>query len=758
MRGIVNVLMVFVTTVTLMSVNAFALDKGKTMFAPSTDVYDFTFEDSKNENSLVATLVKVDKIEQSVKKVLGLFPRVAIIEYCNDKGNKQYDCPIDEVACDASTDKVICPQGGKLNPDRDMCQVNPKIVCPNGYTWDKSIDKCISHNVCLSGGILNEKLDRCEKIVDNHCPNGYKYDTSRDVCWKKVVCLHGGSFNPSRDRCELTVTKSCPSGYNYISSTDRCERNPICPSGMYYNARYNKCLRHFIKSCPSGYSLGAVDGNSNQCQKIVNSLDNCPRGYSYNPATNRCRGGSACSRGSWNGSYCAGSSNYTYNASKVGKVDECRVALFFYGGSAFRGAFSAKTGTYFSKLPAIYCYSDGTIGVPGYPSTMVKPNTRGPGYGPGGVFLNYTKPTYKYTCPKGGKLSGSKCIKNSSFSDRPSCPAGNAGVTSDGKCYANPKCPSSSFANISTKKDKCYTGYSKYCPSGSHYYSSLDMCIKDASCPGGSLDTYRDKCFLSYSPTCSYGNYDNKNRICYSNPICSLGNYNSLANECRAKVTRYCGTNYSWDDKSRKCIDHPVCSKDSSFKYNSSINYSSTLNVCVSTTEHDCPSLYTYSSLPVEKCENVPICSEGVYDPNLNSCYKGDICPISPSISCKGPKHHSYCSPYSCNDNHKCGYAICQQGTPSPGYPIMNRNFFGIQPSKTATRTCYKQKCDLVKNKYISYCGQLSCPKGFGVYEKNGNCYKKACPNTTIEKNGRCYKLGCPNGYQLTGGNQCIKK
>lgn len=48
--------------------------------------------------------------------------------------------------------------------------------------------------------------------------------------------------------------------------------------------------------------------------------------------------------------------------------------------------------------------------------------------------------------------------------------------------------------------------------------------------------------------------------------------------------------------------------------------------------------------------------------------------------------------------------------------------------------------CDLVRNSKVSYCVTGECPKVNGIYEVNGYCKLKSCPDNTYEVNGRCVK------------------
>ena len=320
----------------------------------------------------------------------------------------------------------------------------------------------------------------------------------------------------------------------------------------------------------------------------------------------------------------------------------------------------------------------------------------------------------------------------------PSCPSGYT-VSSNGMCIANPSCSSGGLFDGSI--DKCYLSYNKTCPSNSTYYSALDMCKADPVCAKGVLDTSSDKCYLSYTPTCSYGNYDSNNGICYSSPVCDLGNYNSANKRCIATVAKNCGNYYTWDDSSKKCINTPVCPKDQGYSLNSTIGYSPLLKKCISDTQHDCAGNYTYSPLPVEKCEIVPVCENGVYSNTTNGCFSNEYkCPIDPSLPCVGvePGNH-WCSPWKCNQDNKCGYAYCPNNNPGQDGNWEPRwNFYNFK--YISDGQCIDAKCDLALNKDISYCSKSACPKGFGVYEKDGHCYKKACPENTYEYNGHCYK------------------
>jgi len=121
--------------------------------------------------------------------------------------------------------------------------------------------------------------------------------------------------------------------------------------------------------------------------------------------------------------------------------------------------------------------------------------------------------------------------------------------------------------------------------------------------------------------------------------------------------------------------------------------------------------------------------------PNCNSA-------TPPTNNCK--KNQYFCSQYNCNIDNKCGYAYCASGVfpASEKYP-QNESMNLVKPSKINSTVCTKNICDLVSETRFSYCGgDPVCPKGFGVVEQNGNCYKPECPpNSMLSGDGGCYRM-----------------
>jgi hypothetical protein len=122
-------------------------------------------------------------------------------------------------------------------------------------------------------------------------------------------------------------------------------------------------------------------------------------------------------------------------------------------------------------------------------------------------------------------------------------------------------------------------------------------------------------------------------------------------NQCIATVGKECGTYTLSPDNNQLCIKEVECPVDSSFALSDTITYSGVLDKCVSEAEHICPAGDTYSytwNKSVGKCELVPICVEGVYNPDTDGCYVGDLtCPVG-DYPCLPINGKNYCSPNPC--------------------------------------------------------------------------------------------------------------
>ncbi len=246
-------------------------------------------------------------------------------------------CPIGAVDCTNNTSAPICPPGSTLNTARDMCSASPTVICGSGYTWDSSVDRCVTPVTCPDGGTYNPNTNRCEKIVQNDCPPGYTYDANRAICWMAVNCGPGAVFAPSRDRCESPPNWNCPPGFTYNPARASCEAPPYCPPPTIFNTATTRCETAAQGTCPTGYTFntalnrctasvicpsgGTFDSMSEQCELTATS--SCQPGWTLNSATGKCERPPACPPpGSYNPAeqlcYATGSEGcppgYTYNS------------------------------------------------------------------------------------------------------------------------------------------------------------------------------------------------------------------------------------------------------------------------------------------------------------------------------------------------------------------------------------------------------------------------------------------------------------
>lgn len=568
-------------------------------------------------------------------------------------------CPIGAVSCEDGGTEPICPAGSVLNTERDMCQADPVGVCGAGYTYDTTLDLCVAPVACPDGGTFNAEENRCEKLVTNQCPTSYTYDSARDVCWKAVGCP-GGSFVPARDRCEAPVGNGCSDpSYTYNATRDRCEKAPVCSQGT-YNGTYDRCLLNFTKGCPSGYTYNAT---RDRCER----QPVCSQG-TFNPASNRCEWTSTSTYAAT--ATTTGGVNYTVpvyklcvsgtvlngsclGAEKLTTVNQFVAATGYLSTNSFSGsqAVSSTCDTIVLGQCTAHWYltadSSSTVGYMstssfsgGIPLVNVATGSIPPKYylylylNPGAI-IGYMAPTSgnyggttTYSCPNGGTLSGTTCTVTTLNQIFPNCPSGTMDYTNH----------------------LCYAAYNPECPSGMTYDAAIQYCYQSAVCSNGSLDISRDVCYQGKSMICnSPWILDSARSICYSPPVCTLGSYNATLDQCLATITRNCGT-YSWDAVSSKCINSVTCPTDPAFSLNSTVAFSEALDACSSQAEHNCPTETSYNGPPIKKCEAVPVCGAGSYNPEKDKCYQGDSCPMGTQYTCMEYQGTAQCSPNECFD------------------------------------------------------------------------------------------------------------
>jgi len=676
----------------------------------------------------------------------GIFDNESEIQQCIKADNGAgYVCPIDKVACEATYEQPLCPEG-TLNTQRHMCQADATVKCPRSYTWDSSLDKCVLTPACPDGGVLNTVRDRCEKTVINECPEGYTYDSVHDICVKNVDC-GDGVFIPERNRCEKSVILTCPAGYTLVGN--KCVADPSCSAGTTYNSEYDKCVESFTKECPSGYTYNDATGRceaepicpsgftynavTNRCETRATVSYNCPSGTYYNSSTGKCEATPDSQSDDITASVSCSSWGYDYNECSIDGIDEiksvklqsqtsdagCRTAFTTDTGTALCSSqttevptpgscfnFDPKTLWWCSSCSSSYNWLTGEttytcnncqygivpqysyysyrcsecegetndyfitnykcsncqsyLGLMSLVTTFgitsdrkkiwVKGGCRGTfeinGSGCPIGYTHYTSSNICVKCPIGTTYNSStgKCETNPSTTY--SCPSGS--TLSGTLCIANPSCPSG--GTFDGNADICWTHYTPVCPDGITYDSNANLCVATPTCSSGTLNPDTDKCELVANADCGGWTYDSNLNVCYSSPVCSYGLYDKNLHKCAATVSRNCGT-YAYDSVDRVCYAPVSCPTDPTFPLSDTIGYSAELDKCVSDAEHICPSRNTYTytwNSDVLKCELIPICKEGVFTPETNGCYVGDLtCPVG-DYPCMPINGKNYCSPNPC--------------------------------------------------------------------------------------------------------------
>lgn len=670
----------------------------------------------------------------------------------------------------SSAVKYSCPNGEMLSGTTCVKTVAKYASpsCSANYTHDGN-GKCYANPTCSKGGQFDGNRDVCYYKDISH-------DTTTNLCLLDPFC-NTGTLNLPKDRCEKPYKPQCTDGWTWSDSAQKCERTPKCVTGTTYSATFNTCISDFSKTCSDGYSYNST---RDRCEKNPE----CSSGSTYNATTNKCvqPNNSACSNGQWTENTCVKESSYAAIASTKWEWLTQNYVKASSSGMFYRPAHWAtvlsleKANVQISwnwnsgvKNGALYhidrdgigliktsyritnCFSNGWTAWGECNQVFYDPVYIDEDFIPfdgfNGYWSNYPSRERwqlhdtgltEYSCPDGDTLSGTSC--NFMMDYAPSCPT-NYTHDGNGRCQINPTC--SSGGQFDGNADKCYLNFSKTCTSNKGTYdATIDKCIISPNCFGGVLDNDRDICQQSNEIVCPAGEKDLITGMCTFHSTCTgTGSLDLALSTCKDdKIPLACDN--GTDNTLEVCYaKQNACYIDDSFVNHSTLSYSYALKACLADEEIVCASSLTWSE-NIMKCEVVPICNYGVYNPENDFCFADDYsCPIDPNLECKGTEQFNHwCSPWECNSNNQCGYAFCSNNqTPKNTSPWMLRSLLG-DIAYIANSQCVGANCDIVTNRDISYCGEDSCPKGFGVYEKNNKCYQNVCPDGSfLGQDNNCY-------------------
>ena len=544
----------------------------------------------------------------------------------NDQCEKSVNCPFDGEFV-----------GGDVDKCRKPAQNNK---CPDGYTPDG--DRCIYTPVCPNGGHYDfiEKKCKLDKQQKEFCSDkdGYTIASDRSVCYHEydpknntdvtAACGSPNGYNLQLDlqnnRCIYIAHSGaieCDTAHGYdlndtylkdygiawcekrystgkLNPTDNC---PFFASGItptLLAGDVDKCIVDPMPKCPAGYSPGAVDGNNNECQREVTTDEDCPSGYIYNASTNKCEK-------TINSPYttvydnCTGSGCVQVSGDKSFQFD-----IEYWSDSPFCNDHDTVKITWSSigrTIDSLYLYYNSDTF--GNLSKIILQNL--------GVDVNsitddsdFNKKLQKwwmnFSC--GGTHYGPVRITvyaNVNYWKKHYCNDGVL-VTQQGvyKCLisTNPRCTGTTFGNVDTTKDKCYTsvaympppsddwtldpndhkyyadiicpyaaknytawcnaGYTDYCGNGKgFYYKAWDTCFYPLS-----KDRIECDASLGYQPDPNNGLYGAK---CIRSPKCPSATFNgqywdNIDHRCEVAYTDPCGI---YDDtvKNGECLRDWQC-------------------------------------------------------------------------------------------------------------------------------------------------------------------------------------------------------
>ena len=215
---------------------------------------------------------------------------------------------------------ATCPDNGTLNINTDECEIQPSHSCPDGFSYDNSLNECVTPATCPGGGSVDTNTDRCVVGIINSCPDGFSYDNSSGYCTAPATCPSGpgggSSLDTSLDKCVISSSPTCPNGFTYDNSLNKCIASATCPAGGSLNTSYNQCESAPSYSCPDGFSYdnssgyctapatcpsgGSLNISTDKCQASV--INECPDGYTYDNSTNLCYSSPICDYGYYDSS------------------------------------------------------------------------------------------------------------------------------------------------------------------------------------------------------------------------------------------------------------------------------------------------------------------------------------------------------------------------------------------------------------------------------------------------------------------------
>ena len=304
------------------------------------------------------------------------------------ESNPTHDCPLDgfsyNPAIDLCSKEVLCPGGGYLSGEADLCVVQMYSgMCPAGFVYNPSTDSCLRDPSCPAG-VLDSATRKCVAPPADGCASGYAYNSGTGMCQMPPVC-ETGTYDGRIDKCAVPGSTLCPTQYTFNSLELRCERFPSCSDGAAYFASMDLCIKDPVRQCPTpDYTyqassrqcvappvcyVGNFDPATNTC---AGSSTGCPLGSQYaclpNPATGilQCSD-NACFNPSTMPTQTTGADTSSYH--NDGTVDpstgDCQGALYIFNGNGKECRTAGISTTFFNCCntdPGSFLFIQNTCG------------------------------------------------------------------------------------------------------------------------------------------------------------------------------------------------------------------------------------------------------------------------------------------------------------------------------------------------------------------------------------------------------------
>jgi len=550
-------------------------------------------------------------------------------------------------------------------------------------------------------------------------------------------------------------TYSCPNGGTLSGTTCTIDtRKLACEDGYEENASGTCDKWDYIDNqrCEDGYASGAVDGNMEECQKLVNEADNCQLGYTYNALTNTCEMPTPCPN---NAELIDGKCFYTGDTSinaegttkwqvsaltggiGIGTTKFTAFKFYWIDGVVYKvlrthtnfinnrptppatdaywlsddnGLSGSKTGTFFASGvdSAIVNRTNVTgnsnwvgLGLPQSEACQVTPWR-----------LAITNPYGKTVVRTYSKNSSGYWTKHHDgrsdwwywrYERIEICPSGvfNTDIRNSGN-----------LPNV-VPDDGDYVYFSWNRTWRRSNFTSTELAQQ--GCPDGFVNNNNEGCSFVQNITSEDAN-------CNSN---TFGNVDDSKDKCAA-VPIECPTGYSEfgsDSQCRKIYEGPEFSCVASPVENTCIKDGTIQPSGYCSREADSYTYYTYEckdevnefgqnwQLLNEKSD--PGCVDDTFGDCINFELETSSC-VRQTLGCSNP--YSTCQDQGNGSGYQCSLEVCN----SDRLP------------------CFGQFCDIVANDKTTYCEISTCPTTNGIYEDNGKCKIQSCPDGSFEINGIC--------------------